>query len=176
MRTYSEVFIYVMLLIGSGCSGATAHRTSRVIVPFTISKTGHIVIEAKINNKDVYLVVDTAAGASVIHKKQVKYLDLKAGKSTGDVRGLGTSSYTMQKIDIPVMSIETIKFLKPYFVVMDLSHVEVASDGPFHGLIGSPFLQKYSAIIDYEKEIISLRLPKTLEDNKANKTNAPDNK
>ena len=48
-----------------------------------------------------------------------------------------------------------------------------ASDKGFHGLLGSPFLQKYGAIIDYEQKIISLNCQNK---SQANKTNAPDKK
>jgi len=174
MRRLLGILICILLLAACVSSGNTASKTGRITVPFTISKTGHILIKANINNKDVYLVVDTAAGASVIHKKQVDYLNLKASKSTGSVaRGLGTSSYVMEKVYIPVMSIRKERYLNPFFIVLDLSHVEQASDKGFHGLLGSPFLQKYGAIIDYEQKIISLNFQNK---SKVNKTNAPDKK
>ena len=79
----------------------------------------------------------------------------------------------MEKVYIPAMSIRKERYLNSFFVVMDLSHVEQASDNGFHGLLGSSFLQKYGAIIDYEQKTISLNLPNN---SKVNKTNAPDEK
>lgn len=160
MRNILVILICLLFLGTIAVEDETAPKTNRIIVPFVISNTGHIVMKAKINNKDACFVVDTAAGASVIHKKQVEYLGLKSGESLGEAQGLGTASHAMRNIDIPKMKIGKTQYMNPFFVVMDLSHVEHAADQGLHGLIGSPFLRKHGAIINYEKKTISLKLPK----------------
>jgi hypothetical protein len=177
MRVIMVVFICVMLLCTSERAEDTSSKTHRTTIPFLISKTGHIIVKVKINNKDACLVIDTAAGASVIHTKQIKYLGLKAIKGNVQVKGLGTSSHAMKRLKVSEMTIGKKKYLMSSFIALDLSHVEQAGgDKGFHGLLGSPFLQKYGAIINYEEKTLSLKCPQQTHNNKANKTNTPDKK
>ncbi|OVE81883.1 hypothetical protein BVY04_02230 [bacterium M21] len=151
-------------------------KTDRETIPFTMSKSGHILITVKINNRDAHLVVDTAAGTSVIHTKQTKSLKLKTSKGNSVARGLGTSSHVIKNVGVPVMTIGTVQYHNPYFIALNLSHVEAAGGKKgFHGLLGSPFLQKYAAIINYEKKTISLKRPEQ-KNNKAYKAIDSDKK
>ena len=154
MKQYCGIFICMIILLGSGCAGISANKTRRVAVPFTMTKNDDLLIKAKINDKDVCFIVDTAAGTSTIHKKDIEYLGLKLGKSSNELRGLGTSSYTMHEVNVPVMSLGGMKFLKPSFIAVELHNI-----GVNNGLLGSLFLRKHDAIIDFKKNIIFLKPP-----------------
>jgi len=177
MRSYIAVFA-VLAIFATVLGAETAvPKTDRIAVPFVITRTGHILVTVKINDKDANFVVDTAAGVSVIHTKQIKTLDLKASKGNAQVTGLGTASYVMKNVNVPTMTIGGIEYQKPFFVALDLSHVELATGNKdLHGLLGSTFLQKYAAIINYEAKTISLKHPLQTNNSKANKPNALDKK
>ncbi len=169
MKMISGIIIGALLFVANVSLGEAAPKTDRMTIPFSISKTGHMLVTVTINDKKARFVVDTAAGASVIHTKQIKFLGLKTTKGNAKVRGLGTSTHTMENVNIPIMTIGKTQYRNPFFVALDLSHVEIAGDKDgFHGLIGSPFLQKYAAIINYEERTISLKYPEQ-KDSKTNK-------
>jgi len=161
MRNMLGTLLFILVSCAAASGAEPDSGKGRLSVPFSISRTGHIVIKADIKGKDAYFVVDTAAGASVINQKSIRYLGLKPGATVrGGAKGLGTSSHATRQIAMPGITIQKVEYKNPYFVTMDLSHAEQASEKGLHGLIGSPFLQKHGAIINYEQKTISLRLPK----------------
>lgn len=136
-------------------------ESDRITVPFNISQSGHIFIAVSINLKEANLLVDTAAGASVIHAKHADFLGLLTLNNTRNiqVRGLGTSNYAMRNVEVPFLFIEDVVFDNPHFIALDLSHVEAAGNTDIHGILGQSFLINNNAIIDYEQKTISFTRP-----------------
>jgi hypothetical protein len=170
MKMISGIIVSAFIFAASASSGEADPKTDRVIIPFSFSRTGHILVAVTINDKKARFIVDTAAGASVIHTKQIESLGLKTSRGNEKVHGVGTSSHTMKNISVPIMTIGETQYRNPFFIAVDLSHVEGAGgkDG-LQGLIGTTFLMKHAAIINYEKRTISLKYP----EQKNSKANHP---
>lgn len=144
-----------------GLSEESLAESDRITVPFNVSQSGHIFIAVSINLKEANLLVDTAAGASVIHTKHADFLGLLTLNNIRNiqVRGLGTSNYAMKNVEVPYLFIDDVVFDNPHFIALDLSHIEAAGDTDIHGILGQSFLRNNNAIIDYEQKTISFTRP-----------------
>ncbi|ASM50148.1 hypothetical protein PESP_a2134 [Pseudoalteromonas espejiana DSM 9414] len=67
---------------------------------FEVTETGHQIILAKINWHKVRLILDTAAGASVLDRTCIKKLGIKKEISEENAAGLGTAEHEMGLIDV----------------------------------------------------------------------------
>ncbi len=138
--------------------------SKRTSVPFSLSSTGHLLVKARIGGNNIRLVVDTAANSYLIlDSTEASRLNLEEDPSSRkhDAKGLGTSSHTVSKLAIPSFSLGDAELLSPPCHCMDLSAVKTAG-GPdgLHGLIGSSFLKRHAAVIDFETMQLSfLREP-----------------
>ena len=129
-------------------------------VKFRITRSGHVVVSAVIAGCKVRLVVDTAAGTSVLDVAAVNELGLKTRRNSErrDVKGIGTSQHVMQRLIVPSIVLGRREFVRPRFISLDLTHVkEVGGKRGMHGLLGGDFLKKHDAVIDYASRIITLR-------------------
>lgn len=156
------LFSQIGLLIGAQ-EVRTSSPDRRVEIPFIISNTGHLLIDALLNkNHKVKLILDTAAGANVIDAKAAKNLNLKTKDNKGLTgAGLGVSEQKMSFISVDQIQLGDAVYLNPEFMSIDLHHVMAAGGGSeIHGLLGAPFFKKYQAIIDYEKNMLSIKTQK----------------
>ncbi len=124
----------------------------------------HILIESKIGDSETsHWVIDTGASKTVfdstLHDKYIISNDLL---SEIESAGIGDS-----KIETKVGVIERLNIGEKIIVnfsvgLIDLSNLNMLyrqyTNFKISGLIGSDFLQKYKAIIDYERLTISLSI------------------
>ncbi|OFX68027.1 MAG: hypothetical protein A2X12_03065 [Bacteroidetes bacterium GWE2_29_8] len=125
----------------------------------------HFFINAKINDNNVNLLIDTGASKSVFDKERIsKYSNRNfkkyKNKSTGinaDILDSATSN-----IDILTVGNCTIKNYNAVFI--DLSHVNNSYSSvnlkPIDGILGSDILFKYKAILNFSKQELELTYPK----------------
>ncbi|WP_277054497.1 aspartyl protease family protein [Pseudoalteromonas marina] len=73
-------------------------KTSRL--KFDVTETGHQIIQAKINGYKVNLILDTAAGASVLDRACIKQLEIVEELSKENAAGLGTAEHEMGLINV----------------------------------------------------------------------------
>ena len=99
-------------------------KTNRIEVPLIFLKNNHFGIIAKINNKEACLLIDTGAGISIIHTKQVEYLGLKTDEGNIEVvvKGIGTSAHSSKNIIMSSMIIGRAEYKKPLFIDIDLPY------------------------------------------------------
>ncbi len=129
-------------------------------IPFTISKSGHILTTAEINGKKAYLMIDSGASSSVIHIGKLLSLGLESRDKKGKISGIGTSSYDVKEVIVTEMTLNSVSYPSPEFDGVDLFHVErIDYYQTLDGIIGSDFLKKYDAVIDYKKQILFLKRP-----------------
>lgn len=134
----------------------------RIAVKFIITRLGHVAIRGVINGHKVRLIVDTAAGTSVLDADDAEGFGLKVRRNSerDDVKGIGTSSEIMRRLIVPYLQLEKTKFPRPRFISLDLRHVkEAGGKRGMHGLLGSDFLKKYDAVIDYGERVLNLAIP-----------------
>ncbi|MDC9501527.1 MULTISPECIES: retropepsin-like aspartic protease [unclassified Pseudoalteromonas] len=67
---------------------------------FEVTATGHQIIQAKINGHTVRLILDTAAGASVLDRACIKKLGIQEEISEENAAGLGAAEHEMGLIDV----------------------------------------------------------------------------
>ena len=127
---------------------------------FEVTETGHQIIQAKINGHKVNLILDTAAGASVLDRACIKKLGIQEKLSEENAAGLGTADHEMGLIDVLKFELAGQFFESTEFVSLNLDHVQVAGgDNIIHGLLGSPFFRKYQAVLDFGTYTLTIREP-----------------
>ena len=127
---------------------------------FEVTETGHQIIQAKINEHKVNLILDTAAGASVLDRACIKKLGIEEVFSEENAAGLGTSEHEMGLIELLKFELAEQFFESTEFVSLNLDHVQPAGgDNIIHGLLGSPFFRKYQAVLDFGTNTLTIREP-----------------
>ena len=127
---------------------------------FEVSETGHQIVQAEINGHTVRLILDTAAGASVLDRACIKKLEIQEELSEENAAGLGTAEHEMGLIDVVKFKLAGQLYESTQFVSLDLDHVQAAGGGnSIHGLLGSPFFRKYQAILDFGTNTLTIREP-----------------
>lgn len=127
---------------------------------FEVSDTGHQIVEAKINGKLLYFILDTAAGASVINRAYLAELGIHETISKECAAGLGTSEHEMGEIVVPGIELGGKLFEYQEFISLNLDHVQVVGgEKGIHGLLGSPFFTKHEAVIDFGTNRVALSNP-----------------
>ena len=127
---------------------------------FEVTETGHQIIQAKINGHKVNLILDTAAGASVLDRACIKKLGIQEKLSEENAAGLGTADHEMGLIEVLKFELAGQLFESTEFVSLNLDHVQPAGgDNIIHGLLGSPFFRKYQAVLDFSTDILTINEP-----------------
>jgi predicted aspartyl protease len=123
-------------------------------VYFTQSGHDDIYIEAKINGRDLKMILDTGAGVTLIGKNQLEELQLKGptGKATSVVRGIGGSN--VPTWDMPLqISLGNLK---------KKVNVRVADEWSGSPLLGQDFFNNLEYEIDNKGHCIYFRKPKAM--------------
>ena len=127
---------------------------------FEVTETGHQIIQVKINGHKVNLILDTAAGASVLDRACIEKLGIQEKLSEENAAGLGTADHEMGLIDVLKFELAGHLYESTEFVSLNLDHVQVAGgDNIIHGLLGSPFFRKYQALLDFGTDTLTIREP-----------------
>ncbi|MDO6636113.1 retropepsin-like aspartic protease [Pseudoalteromonas carrageenovora] len=129
----------------------------KAIIKFEMSETGHQIVNAKINGKPLRLILDTAAGSSVLDNACLNDLNIIETLSDENAAGLGTSEHVMGNIEVSEIELAGIVYKNPSFVSLNLDHVQVAGgEEGVHGLLGSPFFSQHKCVIDFENHTLEL--------------------
>ena len=133
--------------------GTVPEKTA--VVPFKLLKSGHMTVEAKINDKGPFtLIFDTGAPANLLNNKVAREAELLKGKppvlfapygSRGDVK--------IKKLQVGQGTVENVTAM-----VMDHPTVEIISKhlGPIEGIVGFPFFARYRMTLDYRDQTLTL--------------------
>lgn len=114
-------------------------------------KKGFVFIEALLSDKKVVFLLDSGAPSIILNEK---YITVKKNNQIDfiGVSGKGTSSKViMSKFNWNGFIIKNMRVN-----VIDLSHLEIVFNEPFHGLIGYEQLSHFSFHINYKNETINL--------------------
>ncbi len=126
----------------------------------------HLMIKLYINKKVAHLIVDTGASKTVFDKTRIeKYVAKKTFEKHSSLSsGLGTNTMKSELVVIKKMKIGELQIEDYKTILLDLSHVNQSYKQiglkPVDGVLGSDLLLKYNGVIDYEKKILKLKLPK----------------
>jgi len=140
----------------------------KVKLPFEVIEleedSYHILLEIKLpNGAEGYAVIDTGASKTVLDKEFVgteyKYEENDTEMTSG---GLGGDIGEIKLITPEYILLENFEIVKPKLAVLDLSAInelyQQHCNKTISALIGSDFLVRYKAIIDYGKKQMTFTL------------------
>lgn len=130
-------------------------------IKFKISKTQHLLIKAKINNKEGHFILDTGASNSCVGFESIPHFNLLASDSKTRAAGAGGTGMITQTSEKNNLKLGTWNYDEFALVIFDLSHVNHALEEykakPVHGIIGADILLQGKAIIDYYNQYLYLK-------------------
>ena len=140
----------------------------RIKVPLQITELEpdnyHIIISCNFDDKETAnWIIDTGASKTVFDKNLVEYYSVIEGESD-EIHTAGfeeqpqeISLAVLKSVQIGKLKVENLKV-----ALLDLSHINKLyskiTDLNICGLLGSDFLMKYRAVIDYKKSKITISL------------------
>ena len=123
----------------------------------------HIVLKASIEGKPLNVIIDTGASHSCFDLNFIRILlpELSMEDNDGLNVGVGTSDFESKLSTIQNLRLGRF-LLKQYDVVLlDMSNInqayEMMHKPLIHGIIGSDFLMKYKALVDYGERVLVLK-------------------
>jgi hypothetical protein len=126
----------------------------RIVVPFELIKTQHMVVKVKVNGMGPYrLVFDTGAPDSLVSTKIAKEAELFGKGKKVPIGLFGNAGQTkIKELELGELKAENISTM-----VMDHPTVNAIAGfaGPLDGIIGFTFYARYKMSIDYEKKVIT---------------------
>ncbi|HEY8505684.1 MAG TPA: retropepsin-like aspartic protease, partial [Gemmataceae bacterium] len=127
-----------------------------VTVPFQLLKTGHFLVQVKLNGKGPYqLIFDTGAPTMLINNRIANDSGV-IGKKTP--RPVFAPFGSMGQFKIEEMELGGVKAKDVQTMVMDHPTVAAFSDffkrqyGPIDGIVGFPFFARYKMTVDYKNQ------------------------
>lgn len=123
----------------------------------------HLMINARINRKKAWMLIDTGASKTVFDKDRIrKFTDEKEFEPNDKLStGLGTNSMRTHSVTIHEIQLGEIKLQNFKAILLDLTHVNESYEKMklpvIDGVLGSDLLIQYQAVIDYKSEELMLR-------------------
>lgn len=163
----------ISLIIGCGGNTdttQTAHPTSAADscmskqgyeeLNLFITPTGHITTSILVNGKPCLFMIDTGAGATVIDRTKQDRFGLKTSCTSDYAAGIGSVSALVGTEATMTINGQTIKVDSLYLMDISFVNAELRKNQgrKVDGLLGSDFLKKHHAIIDYERKKLYLKL------------------
>jgi len=118
------------------------------------SKYGSLRIKGQLNREEAVFLLDTGASHTVIDLAFAKkaQLDMELSSQLGG--GIGTTTAQLHRLALQEFTLSGFKVSDLELLAMDLGISNEAflndEDAPSDGILGTDFLEKYAAIIDYE--------------------------
>jgi hypothetical protein len=129
-------------------------------IKFRITKTQHLLLNAKINGVKGNFILDTGASTSCVGFDTVARFNLETQKSHTLASGAGATGMFTQLSTDNELTLGRWKHESFHIVIFDLSHVNSAlkehKARPVHGIIGADILMRGKAIIDYHNQYLYL--------------------
>lgn len=141
-------------------------KSTRIIVPlqvFELDGDGfHLLLDADIAGENYILVLDTGASKTVFDKTTVEALigeeHILASEKLST--GLGITDMQSYTATIDEIKLNGFSLTKHEVAVLDLSSITSTYskllEQPVLGVLGSDFLMKHKAIIDFHKKTLSM--------------------
>ena len=123
----------------------------------------HIVVKAKIEGHPLNVIIDTGASHSCFDLDFVRQLSPEISMEDNDGLNVGVGTSDFESKLSTICNFRMGRFLlKQYDVVLlDMSNInqayEMMHKPLIHGILGSDFLMKYKAVIDYGNRVLTLR-------------------
>lgn len=124
----------------------------------TFDATGMPVVRFKCNDKDIRLLIDSGSDISYISPSAAKIMEdsetVRKRMKLTVVCGTGTTKSEVPEITLPITHGD-VKFHEPFTIVEHLdnqfSQIREIKGITIHGIVGTSFLKKAKAVIDFNK-------------------------
>jgi hypothetical protein len=124
--------------------------------------SGHHAVTVVLNGKPGAFLVDTGAGATVIHTPYLQRFALTSGPAIG-VAAVASGRMQLDPVKVDAFTVGGTKTRLHQMYAMDLSYivdaVNAGSPQPVQGLIGQDVLRDQKALIDVDQSILYLADP-----------------
>ncbi len=123
----------------------------------------HIVAKASIEGRPLNVIIDTGASHSCFDLDFVRQLSPEISMEDNDGLNVGVGTSDFESKLSTIQNLHLGRFLlKQYdIVLLDMSNInqayEMMHKPLIHGIIGSDFLRKYKAVIDYGERVLVLQ-------------------
>ena len=123
----------------------------------------HIVAKASIEGHPLNVIIDTGASHSCFDLDFVRQLSPEISREDNDGLNVGVGTSDFESKLSTIQNLRLGRFLlKQYdIVLLDMSNInqayEMMHKPLIHGILGSDFLMKYKAVIDYGERVLVLR-------------------
>ena len=126
------------------------------------TRTGHITATLSVNGKPCIFLIDTGGGATLIDKSKKYKFGLEASKTGDYAAGIGSvSALTKTSATLQINGYE---IEEKNLYLMDISYINSEfrknHARQVDGVLGTDFLDKYEAIIDYSRCKLFLKIRK----------------
>jgi len=130
-------------------------------IKFTVLKTQHLLIKAKINGVNGTFILDTGASNSCVGIDGISKFQLFAENSETKAAGAGATGMETQVSKSNVLQMSRWKTKSLMVIIFDMSHVNEALNSyktkAVDGIIGADVLLQGKAIIDYSNHYLYLK-------------------
>ena len=163
MRRSIAAWLLCLLSFAASGAGASEESTQERRVPLEFGPRGHLVVPARINGHEVFLVVDTGASATVIDSGVARSLGLSTD-AQGATTDMGAGSAGIQVLSSPGNRFVLAGTVDDNFLlrILDLGHVvrALSHEGrPIAGVVGKDWLMRHGAVIDYARRSLHVTWP-----------------
>ena len=170
MKQLFYIFMAVLLM---GCAGGSRKSDTAAatpydsvmqangydLVPFFKTRTGHITVTLQVNGKPCVFLVDTGGGATLIDISKKDRYQLSPQAVRDYAAGIGSATPLVRTTGI--FSINGTEFRNDSLFLMDISYVNAefkkTRSRQVDGVLGTDFLEKHKAIIDYSRSALYLK-------------------
>ncbi len=127
----------------------------------------HLFVEGQINGHICHLIIDTGASKTVFAYNRLHQLLSENPVAQPEIQSAGISAASIDSHSGILSQFQLGKFTYTDMevILIDLSSIEVLyqnyAEKSIWGLIGSDFLLKYKAKLDYGQKMMWLKIPKT---------------
>ncbi len=127
----------------------------------------HLFVEGFINGQRCNLIIDTGASKTVFALNHIQFILRDIPVSQPDIQSAGISASAMDSHSgiISDFRLGNLFLHNMDIILIDLSSIDELyrkfTDKSIWGLIGSDFLLKYKAKLDYESRMLTLKVPKS---------------
>lgn len=132
-------------------------------VPLFKTRTGHITVTLQVNGKACVFLVDTGGGATLIDISKKDKYQLSPLAVRDYATGIGSATPLVRTKGI--FCINGKKFRNDSLFLMDISYINAEfkknHSRQVDGVLGTDFLEKYKAIVDYSRSILYLKYTTT---------------
>ncbi len=130
-------------------------------IAFTVSKTQHLFLKAKVNGISGDFILDTGASNSCIDFSHIEHFKIEASDSNTKASGAGANGMLTQVSYQNKLQMGRWKNTTTDLILLDLSHVNIAlkqyKAKTVHGIIGADVLLYGEALIDYKNKYLFLK-------------------